>query len=205
MLQPRFLFLLWALLLFSCGKRTVTTCTPLPSDGELWLRVVDMDFRMPYWEVIDSATKASYRTTDGSATDAQLQSIVHWLGLPQKKLMKSLVIYGDSIITDGSNLTKEQVLGCQYYYVMKGQLMQSFYLMQAGRLSLVPALTGAVNGISFNLRQDLYELYFRAHHREVVAWDFTNDAVIFRRNGRNEVSKKIWQLQETGATNQLHK
>lgn len=197
MFLTRFLLFLGALFLFSCGKKAVTTCISLPPDGILQVRMNSLPFKMPYWETVTGEdSSCRYLTTDGSGTSSQLAGIIDWLGLPWHQSPKSVVIYGDKVFTQGEELALSDVLGCQYYYVVGNRLLHSFYLMQQGRLVEVPAFQGKVSGISFNDRQDLYELYFLKDHKTVVAWDITDNNIPYSSGGRNEVSVVIQQMME---------
>lgn len=187
-------------LLHSCDKKVSMTCTPLPPDGALKVQLNGAVYQMPYWETImDADSSFRYFTTDGSGTHAQLSGLITWLGLPEAHTPKCLVIYSDTVYRQGEDLTIVRVLGCQHYYVDAGNLMHSFYLMRQGKLSEVPALRCQAKNISFNARQDLYELYFMKDHKTVVAWDITDKDAPYNEGGKNEVSegiKKLWELQE---------
>lgn len=167
-----------------------STCRILPQDGETNIKVLNSDYLVKFWETKFDSSK-TYRVGIGEGKAENIEEITDWLGLPKEISSVSIVFYVNKFPAKDEQLTKENIVGCQYYYVVEGSLMHKFYYSDKGKMVIVKSLTGESNGINYNDRQDIYSLYFFNLFENVLAFEITDNSVRYRQSNHNDVSSAI--------------
>lgn len=171
------------------GEKQCSTCRVLPENGKAKMAINGNTYELPYWEAAEPG-KQTYRTGRGFVKGDQLRGIIKWLDLPKEQAPANVVLFTSKFHKDGEQVDKADILGCQYYYVVNRTLMHRFYYMHDGRMVNVGSLTGESNGINYNNRADLAEIYFSSY-KTVFAFGLGDSSVEFGECKRNEVSAAI--------------
>jgi hypothetical protein len=170
-----------------------SSCKLLPADDTVNIKILSNDYLVKYWNDTISSDRY-YRIGMGEASSEQLKEVVDWINLPKESIPVSVVLYVNKFVANGVTVSGEDILGCQYYYVVGDILMHKFYFMDKGKLVNIKSLTGQTSGINYNNRFDLYRIYFANKFPKVFAFGLTDVSVPYREPSFNEVNALVQYL-----------